>query len=243
MEWKKQTLPHQWDKWRCIVRNTVSPIHIHEFILQEVWKAFNVTINAWNITAVLYSNGDRTSWLSPFSWRFFLIHLKVYEMLPACYLLLCNWTNSITCTHCNVISLEHDSILWQAKYQRINVDATTFHILWYFFYNHQNLFQISLNWILTFGCQKTTKYGQIMFYEAVKNDLANSKETSFNNAISSTLSLITVLFEDLFEAVNIQAVLCGVKEDPKPSITSFNKCCYAKCARSIVGRRCLIFFV
>jgi hypothetical protein len=32
-----------------------------------------------------------------------------------------------------------------------------------------------------------------------------------------------VLFEDLFEAVNIQAVLCGEKEDPKPSITSQNK--------------------
>jgi hypothetical protein len=62
-----------------------------------------------------------------------------------------------------------------------------------------------------------------MFYEVVKNDLANSKETSFNNTISSTLSLITVLFEDLFEAVNIQAVLCGEKEDPKPSITSLNK--------------------
>jgi hypothetical protein len=26
-----------------------------------------------------------------------------------------------------------------------------------------------------------------------------------------------------FEAVNIQAVLCGEKEDPKPSITSLNK--------------------
>ncbi len=62
-----------------------------------------------------------------------------------------------------------------------------------------------------------------MFYEAVKNDMANSKETSFNNTIWSTLSLITVLFQDLFEAVNIQAVLCGEKEDPKPSITSLNK--------------------
>ena len=62
-----------------------------------------------------------------------------------------------------------------------------------------------------------------MFYEAVKNDLANSKETSFNNTISTTLSLITVLFEDLFEAVNIQAEKCGEKEDPKPSITSLNK--------------------
>ncbi len=62
-----------------------------------------------------------------------------------------------------------------------------------------------------------------MFYEAVKNDLANSKETSFKNTISSTLSFITVLFEDLFKAVNIQAVLCGEKEDPKPSITSLNE--------------------
>jgi hypothetical protein len=59
-----------------------------------------------------------------------------------------------------------------------------------------------------------------MFYEAIIKDMANSKETSFNNTISSTLSFITVLFEDLFEAVNIQAVLVGEKEDSKPSIKS-----------------------
>ncbi len=51
-------------------------------------------------------------------------------------------------------------------------------------------FQVHLNWIEKFGCQKPTKYGRFMFYEAVKNDLANSKETSFNNTISTTLSLI-----------------------------------------------------
>ncbi len=62
-----------------------------------------------------------------------------------------------------------------------------------------------------FGCQKPTKYGQIMFYEAVKVDMASSKETSFNSTISSTLSLITVLFEDLFEAINIHKELCGEK--------------------------------
>ena len=84
-------------------------------------------------------------------------------------------------------------------------------------------FQVHLNWIEKFGCQKPTKYGQFMFYEAVKNDMANSKETSFNNTISSTLSFITVLFEDLFEPVNIQAVFVGEKEEPKPSITSPNK--------------------
>jgi hypothetical protein len=84
-------------------------------------------------------------------------------------------------------------------------------------------FQVSLNWIEKLGFQKPTKYGQFKFHEAVKNDLANSKETSFNNTISSTLSFITVLFEGLFEAINIQAVLCGEKEGPKPSITSLNK--------------------
>jgi hypothetical protein len=62
-----------------------------------------------------------------------------------------------------------------------------------------------------------------MFYEAVKVDMANSKETSFNNTISSTLSLITVLFEDLFEAINIHKKFCGEKEGPKASITSLNK--------------------
>ena len=32
-----------------------------------------------------------------------------------------------------------------------------------------------------------------------------------------------MLFEDLFEAINIQAVLVGEKEEPKPSITSLDK--------------------
>ncbi len=42
-----------------------------------------------------------------------------------------------------------------------------------------------------------------MFCEAVKVDLENYKETSFTNTITSTLSLITVLFEDLFEAITL----------------------------------------
>jgi hypothetical protein len=76
---------------------------------------------------------------------------------------------------------------------------------------------------LKFGCQKPTKYGQLMFYEAAKVDKANSKETSFNNTISSTLSLITVVFEDLCEAINIHKEFCGEKGGPKASITSLNK--------------------
>jgi hypothetical protein len=38
-------------------------------------------------------------------------------------------------------------------------------------------------------CQKPTKYGQVMFCEAVKVDMANSKDSSFKNTITSTLSL------------------------------------------------------
>ena len=69
-----------------------------------------------------------------------------------------------------------------------------------------------MNWIEKFGCLKPTKNGQFMLYEAVKKGMANSKETSFNNTISTTLSFITVLFEDLIEAINIQAVLVGEKK-------------------------------
>jgi hypothetical protein len=39
---------------------------------------------------------------------------------------------------------------------------------------------------------KPTKYGQAMFCEAVKVDMAYSKDLSFNRTIASTLSLITV---------------------------------------------------
>jgi hypothetical protein len=72
-------------------------------------------------------------------------------------------------------------------------------------------------------CQKPTKYGQVMLCEAVKVDRANSKDTSFKNTITSTLSLITVLFEDLFEDITIHRYFCGKKEDHKPSISLLNK--------------------
>jgi hypothetical protein len=54
--------------------------------------------------------------------------------------------------------------------------------------------------------------------------MAYSKEKSFNNLILSPLSLITVLFEDLFGAVNIQNTLIDGKHalDPQPSISLLN---------------------
>ncbi len=72
-------------------------------------------------------------------------------------------------------------------------------------------------------CQTQTKYGQSMFYEAVKVDMENSKETSFKKTISSTLSLITVLFEDLFEAITLHREFSGEKVRFEPLTSLLNK--------------------
>jgi hypothetical protein len=72
-------------------------------------------------------------------------------------------------------------------------------------------------------CQKPTKYGQVMFCEAVKVDMPNSKDSSFNHTITSILSLITVLLEDLFDAIIIHKDFCGEKLDPHPSFSLLNK--------------------
>jgi hypothetical protein len=57
--------------------------------------------------------------------------------------------------------------------------------------------------------------------KAVMVDMANSTEKLFNNILLSTLSLITVLFEEVFDAVNIQNTLidCDNALDPWPSIS------------------------
>jgi hypothetical protein len=62
-----------------------------------------------------------------------------------------------------------------------------------------------------------------MFCEAVKVDMVNSKETSFKKTISSTLSLITVLFEDLFEAITLHRDFSGEKVDIEPLTSLLNK--------------------
>ncbi len=72
-------------------------------------------------------------------------------------------------------------------------------------------------------CQKPTKYGQSMFCEAVKVDLENSKDLSFKNTITSTCSLITVLFEDLFEAITFYRDFSGEKVRLEPSTSLLNK--------------------
>jgi hypothetical protein len=71
-------------------------------------------------------------------------------------------------------------------------------------------------------CQKPTKYGQSMFCKAVKIDLENSKESSFHHTITSTLSLITALFEDLFVAITLHRDFSGEKVRLEPSISLLN---------------------
>jgi hypothetical protein len=80
-----------------------------------------------------------------------------------------------------------------------------------------------MGWRFQKFVKKPTKYVHVMFCEAVKVDMANSKDSSFNLTITSTLSLITVLFEDLFEAITIHKDFCGMKMHPKPSISLLNK--------------------
>ncbi len=72
-------------------------------------------------------------------------------------------------------------------------------------------------------CQKPTKYGQAMFCEAVKVDMENSKETSFKKTISNTLSLITVLFDDSFEAITLHRDFSGEKADIESLTSLLNK--------------------
>ncbi len=85
-------------------------------------------------------------------------------------------------------------------------------------------FQEGLNWMEDLNIfQKPTKYVQAMFCETVKVDLKNSKQTSFKKTISSTLTLITVLFEDLFEAITLHRDFSGEKVDIKPLTSLLNK--------------------
>ena len=73
------------------------------------------------------------------------------------------------------------------------------------------------------NCQKPTQYGQVMFCEAVRVDMVNYKDSSFNDTITSTLSLISVLFEDLFEAITLHREFSGEKLRLEPSTSLLNQ--------------------
>jgi hypothetical protein len=72
-------------------------------------------------------------------------------------------------------------------------------------------------------CQKPTKYGQSMFCKAVKVDMENSNKSSFHHTITNTLFLITVLFEDLFEAITLHREFSGEKVRLEPLTSLLNK--------------------
>jgi hypothetical protein len=90
-------------------------------------------------------------------------------------------------------------------------------------------FQEGLRWVEDLNiCQKPTKYGQSLFCEAVKVDMENSKELSFHHTITSILSLITVSFEDLFEAITLHRDFSGEKLrlEPSTSLLNITDTCY-----------------
>jgi hypothetical protein len=64
--------------------------------------------------------------------------------------------------------------------------------------------------------KNSSKNEKHRFCEAVKVNMANSREKSFNDTISSTLSLVTVLCKDFFVNVNIHKELidCDNVHDP-----------------------------
>ncbi len=62
-----------------------------------------------------------------------------------------------------------------------------------------------------------------MFCEAVKVGMESSKKSSFHYTITSTLSLITVLFEDLFEAITLHREFSGEKVRLEPLASLLNK--------------------
>ncbi len=61
-----------------------------------------------------------------------------------------------------------------------------------------------------------------MFCEAVKVDKETSKKLSFHYTITSTHSLITVLFEDLFEAITLHREFSGEKVWKEPPTSLLN---------------------
>jgi hypothetical protein len=147
----------------------------------------------------------------------------VYEMMQACYCCWFNWKKSITCTHCNVISLEHDSIPWQAKSQRINVNTTTFHLLWQLFTIikiFSSTFELDWKIWLPRTNQILTVYvllDCIEWFGKFQGDIIQQHN------INHTLSHHCVIWRFTWSRqLNIQAEKCGEKEDPKPSITSLN---------------------
>ncbi len=138
---------------------TQIPLSIFTILLQQRFEKHSMLESTLEILQHFYIQMEtEPRWLSHFSWRSFPIHLKVYQMWPEWYSCWFNWRNSITCTHCNVISLKHDSIPWQAKSQRIDVDATSFHLLWQLF---MIIEVFSRRFELDGGCENSPKTNQI----------------------------------------------------------------------------------
>ncbi len=131
-----------------------------------------------------------------------------------------------TLFHAPIAMLYHWNMI-EPHDEQIHRELMLIPLLFAFYENYvrsSKSFQEGWNWMEDFNiCQKPTKYGQSMFCEAVKVNLENSKETSFKNTITSTLSLITVSFEDSFEAITFYRDFSGEKVRLEPLTSLLNK--------------------
>jgi hypothetical protein len=133
-------------------------------------------------------------------------------MWPACY---SSWSIGEILYHAPTVMLYHWNMI-EPHDEQIHRESMLMPLLFASYENYvrssSKSFQEDWNWMEDLNiCQKPTKYGQSMFCEPVKVDMENSKKSSFHHTITSTLSLITVLFEDLFEAITLHSDFSGEK--------------------------------
>jgi hypothetical protein len=131
-----------------------------------------------------------------FFWRSFHIHATVCWI--CCQHVTCHGSIGETLLHAPIAMLYHWNMI-EPHNEQIHRESMLMPLVFTSYENYlqsSKSFKEDLNWMEDLkNCQKPTKYGKVMFCEAVKVDMANSKDSSFNDTITSTLSLTTVLFE------------------------------------------------
>ena len=156
---------------------------------------YNIAVGAWNRVSPIESARvagwphlihhsvyvERSPGQTEISCGSFHIHATVYQMWPACY--SC-WFNRRTLFHAPAAMLYHWSMI-QSHDDQNDRKSILMPLLFTSYDNYlwsSKYFEEGLTWSedLTI-CQKPTKYGQVMFCEAVMVDMTNSKYSSFND--------------------------------------------------------------
>ncbi len=79
-ETRIKKIVHPWSKGDCIICNNNSSLLIHQFIHQEVSKAWVFGVNTWTDATGLYQDEDWTWLFLPFSWRSIYLFFKMHPL-------------------------------------------------------------------------------------------------------------------------------------------------------------------